>query len=337
MKRNPKAVIAALGAAALVTTLGACASASPDPGDTGAPAESFKLAGVAAYASDPYWISLMCGATKEAKAEGSEIRWYAANVIDAGPAQQNFQAAKLTKPDGMIIGAFDPQTFATQTADLMKAGTPVISVDGPMDPAAELFQVASSTDVDDFADLIASSIGDSGSLGVLGGIPDIEPAAIRWRPVVKAVAEKAPDIEILDTQYDGIDRNKAAQITSAMIIAHPDLVAIYAISGPEGEGAASAVKQAGKSGQIKVYAYDASPGEVEALKNGDIEALISQPAGNEGAESVRQLITYLKQGTSGPVEVGSPQNIDLPLMVLTKDNVDSAEAQPYLYKTECDA
>src|SRR4051794_35625008 len=122
-----------------------------------------------------------------------------------------------------------------------------------------------------------------------------------------------------------------------MIVAHPDLKAVYAISGPEGEGAAAAVKQAGKQGKIKVYAYDATPGEVEALKAGDITALISQPAGNEGSQSVKHLVNFLKTYSGGPVKQETPLAQDLPLMVLTKDNVDSPDAQPYLYKAKCDA
>jgi ABC-type sugar transport system substrate-binding protein len=339
--RRLRAVTVVMAVSSLAVGLAACSSASGgSPGGSGtssATAKDVKLAGVAPYASDPYWISLMCGATREAKAQGVTMKWYAANNTDTAAEQQNLQAAMLTKPDGMIIGSIDPANFATQTGTLMQGGTPVISVDGPMTPPTELKQIASATDVSEFADLIASQVGDTGSFGVLGGQPAIPPAEARWKPVVAAVAAKNPNIKILPTQYDNFDRNKAAQVTSALIVAHPDLKAVYAIAGPEGEGAAAAVKQAGKQGQIKVYAYDATPGEVEYLKSGDIVALISQPAGNEGSESVKHLLSFLQTHKGGAIQPESPLEQDLPLMVLTKDNIDSPEAQPYLYKATCDA
>ena len=62
-----------------------------------------------------------------------------------------------------------------------------------------------------------------------------------------------------------------------MIVANPDLKAIYAITGPEGEGAAAAVQQAGKAGQIKIYSYGANESEVAGLKKGVFAALCSQP------------------------------------------------------------
>jgi len=338
--RRLGAVTAVTAISALSFGLAACSSASgsaPQGSGSGAPASTIKLAGVAAFAQDPYWISLMCGGTREAKAEGVQIRWYAANNTDTAAAQQNFQAATLTKPAGVIIGSFDPGTFATETQTLMQKGTPVISVDGPMSPSTELKQIDSNTNVTAFANLIASQVGDTGSFAVLGGAPAIPQAEARWTPVVAAVRAKNPHIKILATQYDGFDRNKAAQNTAALIVAHPDLAAVYAIAGPEGEGAAAAVKQAGKAGKIKVYAYDATPGEVADLKSGDIVALLSQPAGGEGAQSVKYLVHFLKSFKGGPVTPQTPLEQSLPLMVLTKENVDSPAAQPYLYKATCDA
>jgi ribose transport system substrate-binding protein len=339
VQRTLQAITAVMAVSTLSAGLAACSSGSSTGGSasSSAPTKNIKLAGVAWAASDPYWITLMCGATREAKAEGVSIKWYASNSLDVSAEQQNLAAAKLASPNGMIIGSIDPSNWATQTAALMKSGTPVISVDGPMTPSTELKEIASSSDVTQFANLIAAQIGDSGSFGVLGGQPAIPPAEARWKPVVAAVKAKDPKVDVLPTQYDNFDRNKAAQVTSALIVAHPDLKAVYAISGVEGEGAAAAVKQAGKQGKIKVYAYDATPGEVAFLKAGDIAALIAQPAGNEGSQSVKYLVNFLKTHTGGQIHPQSPLQESLPLMVLTKSNVDSPNAQPYLYKPTCNA
>lgn len=145
-----------------------------------------------------------------------------------------------------------------------------------------------------------------------------------------------PGIKLLPPQYADFDRNKAASATSALMLAHPDLRAIYAVSGPEGEGAAAAVKQAGKQGKVKVFAYDATPGEVAALKAGTIDALLAQAAGTIGSEAVKTLVATIKDNPTGKaVQPMDPHDKYLPLKVLTKDNVDSSESAPYLYKSTC--
>ncbi|MFG0221372.1 substrate-binding domain-containing protein, partial [Streptococcus suis] len=76
-------------------------------------------------------------------------------------------------------------------------------------------------------------------------------------------------------------------------LAHPDLKLIIAADGPDGLGAAAAISQAGKAGQIALVAFDAVPGEVDALKAGTITALIAQNPTDIGAKSIDALVDYL--------------------------------------------
>lgn len=340
MRSTRRAIGVIAAATALATVLASCsgASDSSEPNTTSG-GKPIKLAGLAGLAQDPYWVTMMCGGSKQAKKEGVSLKWYSANDIDTASAQRNFQAATLTKPSGMIIGSFDAGTFSSQAKTLMQQGTPVIAVDGPFTPPTTYKVIQADTNNDEFATMIADQVGDSGSFAVLGGVPNVPEAAIRWTPVVAAVKAKNANIKILPTQYDGIDRNKAAQVASALILAHPDLAAIYSISGPEGEGVASAVKQAGKQGKIKVYSYDANPAEVTALKAGDITALLAQAPGLEGAQAVSTLVKYLKAHPGGgAVQPAKPLIKLLPLKVLTKANIDDPEVvKYYLYSSTCDS
>jgi ribose transport system substrate-binding protein len=112
---------------------------------------------------------------------------------------------------------------------------------------------------------------------------------------------------------------------------------VYAIAGPSGAGAASAVAQAGKAGEVAVYSYDSTPDVVAALKAGQITALLAQPAADIGAQAVRSVVEYLKDAESdGPVPKATEADLQLPLMVLTADNVDSPEAAGYLTRSTCD-
>ena len=76
-------------------------------------------------------------------------------------------------------------------------------------------------------------------------------------------------IEYLGAQYQSDDPQKAAQIVTATLSAHPDLAAIFSTNDQGAIGAVTGLQQAGRN-RVKVVAYDAATAEVNAFKNGTI-------------------------------------------------------------------
>jgi ribose transport system substrate-binding protein len=299
----------------------------------------YKLVGVDAYNQDPWRATLECGATRQAKAMGARFTWYSTAMdISSATEQANYNAAMLSKPDAILIATFQPGTFSTQIKDLMQKGTPVIGLNGTITPATERVLFVNSVDGMDFVNYIATQMkGESGSIGVLGGTAGVQESLLRWQPMIAQLKQVAPNLKALPTQYDDFNRTKASTAASAMIVANPDLKAIYAITGPEGEGAAAAVQQAGKAGQIKIYSYGANEAEVAGLKRGIFTALYGQPALGLGEEGVKAAISYLKTAKKGePVPQLNPVVVNVPLKVLTKDNIDDPSSARFLQKSTCD-
>lgn len=324
---------AAIAATAALALTG-CANTT-DAGESSE--KTVRLSGVAFNATDPYWITLMCGATEAANDAGSNIEWFAGNTSAVAEQQTNFDAALLKSPDAVVIGAVQPEPFSAQVEQTMTEGIPVVAVNSPVAPDTAYQTIQSSTDNAEFIDYVVGDIGTSGSIGILAGVPgDIPVLLSRWEPLVEQLGKTAPDLKVLDVQYDDFDRNKATRVAAALITGNPDLKAIYAISGPEGEGAAAAVEEAGKSGEIKVYAYDATPGEVDALRNGSISALLAQPAKNMGYRAAEAAIEAVaaseRESTLSAQAIPSE---DLPLRVLTADNIDDEASAGYIYSTSC--
>lgn len=340
---NRVRIAAVIGATALtVVGLASCSkSTSAAPGGTSSSTQaktSFNMVGVAAYTQDPFWASLQCGATKEAEKEGSKMKWYSsATDLSSSTQQANYNAAMLTKPDALLLASWQVGTFSTQVKTLMSKGTPVIGVNSTITPAVEKVLYVNGEDNTEFVKYIAKELkGVSGSIGVLGGTAGNPDANRRWQPVIDQLKTVAPNLKALPTQYDDYDRTKSSTVASALIVAHPDLKALYAISGPEGEGAAAAVKQAGKSGQIKVYSYGANEAEVSGLKSGLFSALEGQPAYGLGVEGVKNAVAYLKTAKPGtPVPQDKKVVVNVPLKVLTKANVDDPANVQFLQKSTC--
>ena len=84
---------------------------------------------------------------------------------------------------------------------------------------------------------------------------------------------------IIGVQYDNDDPAKAASIVSATLSAHPDLKGIFATNLFSAEGAATALRQRGKLGQVKIVGFDAGPKQVRDLRGGVVQALIAQKPG----------------------------------------------------------
>jgi ribose transport system substrate-binding protein len=321
------------GALTLSTTMGMGASQ----------AYAYHLAGTSGLASDAYWISLMCGGTKAAEAEGSTIDWYAVkNGSDAAEAIANYEALKVAKPDGVVLSQFSTEPPAGYVKELMDSGVPVVYVNGqPAKDRSYLsgYQSApADAKMQEVAAKIIADTGGKGKMAVLGGIAGLgQQLDGRWNILTKILKEKAPGITILDTQYDQFDANKANDVVSATIVGNPDLNVVYTVSGPEGQGAVAAVKAAGMSGKIFVYSFDAVPVLQDALRDGTVKALIAQPPRLEGDAGVKAVIKFLDthkdKALIAPDTANQSQLIDV--MILTKENMDSPAAAGYLYKDTC--
>jgi ribose transport system substrate-binding protein len=342
MQRGINVSYAIMCSVALMVSVSAgCSSRTSAPGVGSSAASNtgnYRLVGVDAYSQDPWRATLECGATKQAKAMGATMTWYTTATDTSSATQQaNYNAAILTNPDAVLLSPFHPGTFSTQVRDLMQKGTPVIGLNSPITPATERVVFMNSGDNSEFVNFIANQMkGESGSIVVLGAIAGVPESIQRWKPAIERLKQVAPNLKALPTQYDDFNRTKASEITSAMIVANPDLKAIYAITGPEGEGAAAAVQQAGKAGQIKIFSYGANEAEVAGLKSGVFAGLCGQPALGMGQEAIKAALSYLQSAKKGiAVPQLDPVIVNVPLKVLTKENVDDPSSAPYLQKSTC--
>lgn len=338
-------VLAGCSTSSNSSSSGSPTSSSPSSaGAASSPAASstaYHLTGTAGLASDAFWISLQCGGTQEAAKLGATIKWYASTSgTDNGIIAQTVQAAILGSPSGVILSPVGSYNNSPTLASLAAKHIPVIEPNSTQ--GSPYYQAVESPEQDpsvvSMADLIAKNTGGTGSVAVLAGIAAIPVINYRWQPLVAELKKVAPHLQVLSVQYDNFDSPTTAKIVSAEITAHPDLKAIWDTSGPEGIGAASAVKAAGDSGKIGVYSYDAEPEEVSLLKQGVIKALLAQSPYDEGATAVKNMITLLKSragNPSAPIGQGTPFTILTPTMVLTPSNVNQPSSAAYEYSSTC--
>ena len=297
-----------------------------------------KLSGVLYGISDPYFVTIQCGAEKEAASLGVTINWKNVTSYEASQAAQAIDAAILTNPAGLITTVEDSLRGPLQA--VMDKGILVSGVNWISTPPS-YYQTAITASADkviaDVAALIVKDMGGSGTIVVLGGKPGDAGLVARWKPLVSAIAAAAPKIKILDTQFEGFDPNQAATIVQAMITAHPDVKAVYTASGPAGQGAVAGIQQSGMQGQAFVYSYDAVPAVVEGVKSGAVKALIAQPAGLIGRQAVKTAVEWIKAhpNNSDPIKPNETSKVELPPKLLTAENINEDWASDYKYVASC--
>ena len=111
----------------------------------------------------------------------------------------------------------------------------------------------------------------------------------------------------------------AADITSRLIEANPDVTGLFAHNDDMALGAIRAIAEAGKEGQIKVVGFDASPGGLAAIEAGTMAGTIAQQPLLMGRMAVE---TAIKAASGQPVAWFIPVETTL----VTADNVDEFQA-----------
>jgi len=112
------------------------------------------------------------------------------------------------------------------------------------------------------------------------------------------------------------DETKGLNAAQDILTRNPNVTAIYGACGPPITGALQAIKAANKNpGSITVVGFDASPGELTAIANGEQAASVAQFPAKMGSLGIE---TAVKAARGESVQA----NVDTGTEMVTKDNVD---------------
>jgi ribose transport system substrate-binding protein len=209
------------------------------------------------------------------------------------------------------------------------AGIKVVLVDTTTnDPSFAVSAIASDNEGGGKAafDAIKALHPEGGKVMVMGVDPGISTTDARTKGFEDAV--KADNkFTYVGVQYSHDDPATAAQLIGAQLQKDPDLVGVFAANLFSAEGSATGVKQAGKSGQVKIVGFDAGPNQIQALREGTVQALVAQEPGLIGKFGVDEAVTALDGGKN-------TKDVQTGFTIITKDNLDG-EGGTAAYKSNC--
>jgi ribose transport system substrate-binding protein len=282
---------------------------------------------IAGVKGDQFYITMNCGAQAKAKELGVNLNFQGPDKFDASQQTPIVNAVAAKKPDAVLVAPTDSKALYAPIKQLSDNGAKVALVDTTLDQADfAVSQIASDNEGGGKAagTTLAKLIGGSGKVAVINVNPGISTTDLRAKGFQEAA--KAAGLDYIGQQYDDDDPAKAASITKALLAKDPDLKGIFATNLFSAEGAASGLREAGKSGQVKIVSFDAGPKQVQDLKAGLVQALIAQKPADIGAQGVQQAYNALNdKPTKKVIRTGS--------VSITKANL--AQNKDALYKSTC--
>ena len=339
MKRSLVAPTA--GAAAIALALAAGCSSSGNSGGSASSGSSssgssssgkaYKMTFIQGVAGDGFYVTMACGMQAEAKKLGNvTVNVQGPSKFD--PTLQNpiIESVTAAKPNAILIAPDDVSASQTPVDQAMNAGIKVVLVDTTLNnPSGAVSQISSDNTAggaDAFA-AIKQLVPGGGQVLVVNTQPGISTTDQRTSGFA-AAAKADSKFKYVGVQYDQDSASIAAQVTSAALQKYPNITGIFATNLFSAEGAATGIRQAGKSGKVKIVGFDAEPDEITALQQGTVQALIAQSPYTIGTDAVDQAVAALS-GKPTTAKIGTK------FTIITKANLNSAASQAAIYKTSC--
>lgn len=274
-----------------------------------------------------YWQAVYTGAKREAAALGAKITFDGpATETDVQDQINMLNTAITKKPDAIGFAALDSTASAPIMTQLQQQKTPVIAFDSgveskvPLTTAAtDNMQAAAAA-----AKAMAERIHYKGTVGLVIHDQTSVSGIQRRDGFVNWMKQNAPNIKLLTPQYGGGDPGKSANITKALLAAHPDLAGIYGSNEGSAAGVVQGAKESGNH-KVVIVGFDSGGAQLDAIRSGLEAGAITQNPIKIGEQTVAAAMKALR---CQPL----PQTINTGFYWYDKTNMDSPKIKPLLYR-----
>ncbi|MEN9518948.1 MAG: hypothetical protein RLZZ381_1536 [Cyanobacteriota bacterium] len=272
--------------------------------------------------SNPFFVVMAQGAEQEAKKIGGDnVR---VTTVSSGydlnqqfNQLENFVAADT---DVIVLNAADSKGIRPAVDRARAAGSVVVAVDTGVEADVDATVTTNNLQAGEVScQYIADRLKGQGNVVIVNGPPVT--SVIERVDGCLDVLSKYPKIKILsqDQNAEG-SRDGGLRVMSDLLTTFPDIDAVFAINDPSGVGADLAANQA-KRKDFFIVGVDGAPEAIEAIGTpGSIYAATATQDPRGMAQTAVQVGNKVRQG-----QKLESKDILIPVKLITKDNVDTAE------------
>ncbi|GAB3127219.1 ABC transporter substrate-binding protein [Glaciibacter psychrotolerans] len=324
---SKRAIIAA-GAVAAALVFTGCASEASDAPAAGTSDRPY-IALISKGFQHEFWQAVKQGAESKAKELNVDITFEGpASETEIDTQLQMLQAAIDKKPAAIGFAPLDPKACVPLYDAAKAAGIPIVQFDAGCDSdyalnTAKTDSLAAGALA---ADNMAELIGKKGEVGIVGHTQINSTGIERRDGFVNQMKAEYPGITIVDIQYGDGDHLKSADITKAMIAAHPNLVGLYGTNEGSAVGMVNALSELGlKPGQITAVGFDSGQAQIDAISNDLMAGAITQNPIGIGEALVQAAVDAINGKTL-------EKTTDTGFFWYDKTNMDDPKIAQVLYK-----
>lgn len=334
--------LVALGVAASCLALAACGSDSDSDTSTAAASTAAsttaaasgdvagkKVAYVPAAAGDIFYITVQCGIESEAQRLGLDVTIAAPERFEAPAQTATLNSVAATSPDALIVAPADDTAMLAPIKQIADGGAKIVTVDQRLKQAdvveSEIFGNNEAGGAA-AADALFERLGEGAKVLLVNNKPGVSSTDARGKGFIDRAEELG--LDVVSQEYGENDPVRVAAIVTATLAKHSDLRGIFSTQGYGAIGAINGLKSQQQVGRIMLVGYDSWDKEIEALKAGQMQAIVATPPREVGIAAIRNVAAALGDGT---VE----KEVSIDPITITEDNVDSAEVRAATLVEKC--
>jgi ribose transport system substrate-binding protein len=242
---------------------------------------------------NPFYIAMKRGIEARAKELGVNVVFVTANEV-VSQQVDGIQDLVARKVDGIIASPIDAVAVGGAYDAAGRAGIPVISIARhAVSPSQSAYVTMDEKQIgSDIAAWIVDRIGGKGKIAMIAG-----PAgAATFRNLAdgfEARVKESPAVQVVYKKEVALTREMGLKQAEDVLVAHPDVVAIYGANDEVALGAAQAVDAAGKKSQIVVTGMNGVPPAVRAVKAGGLGLTVELNPVAWGRLGLETMVKYL--------------------------------------------
>lgn len=311
-----------LTAALSLLALSACGGAP----NSDAANDTLQIAVVPKGTTHEFWKSVHAGAEAAARDLGVEVIW-------KGPIREDDRAEQVQivenfvvrGVDGIVLMPMDRKALVTPAEEAGGQGIPVVVADSDLDWEGRTSFVATDNrrGGELAGEALVEMMGGEGSVILLRYQEGSASTFEREEGFLAAVG-KAAGIEVISSnQYAGATNEGAYQASENLLNSFKDVDGIFCPNESAAFGMLRALQDSGRTDDVAFVGFDASEKLVEALRAGEIDALVLQDPVRMGELSVRACVAAARGEAVEP-------RIDTGVVVVPSASIDDPSVQALL-------
>nr|WP_314615090.1 sugar ABC transporter substrate-binding protein [uncultured Pseudomonas sp.] len=284
-----------------------------------------KVALVMKSLANEFFRTMEDGAKDYQKAHADDFELVANGIkdeTDTGNQIRIVEQMIATGTKAIILAPADSKALVPVVKKAMDAGITVVNIDNRLDPDVLKSKQISVPFVGPDNRKGARMVGDylakeklkaGDQVGIIEGVSTTTNAQQRTAGFKDAM--DAAGMKIVSTQSGNWEIDKGNAVAASMLNEYPDLKALLAGNDSMALGAVSAVRAAGKTGQVQVVGYDNINAIKPMLKDGRVLATLDQAASQQAVFGIQAALKMLK---GEKPDVDADNVIQTPVTLITQ-------------------